>query len=39
VLIEGAFRSANQRLDLTELQDGVYLFRSEDGVERMVIQR
>ena len=39
VLLEGAFRSANQRLDLTGLKDGVYLFRSEDGVERVVIQR
>jgi len=39
VLLEGAFRSANQRLDLTALTNGVYLFRSEDGVERLVIQR
>ena len=39
VLAEGAFRSANQQLDLMGLKDGVYLFRSEDGVERIVIQR
>ena len=39
VLLEGTFRSANQRLDLTALTNGVYLFRSEDGVERVVIQR
>ena len=38
VLLEGTFRSANQRLDLTDLKDGVYLFQSEDGVERVVIQ-
>ena len=39
LLLEGTFRSANQRFDLTGLQNGVYLFQSEDGVERMVIQR
>ena len=39
ILRSGAFRSANQQLDLNGLGDGVYLFRSSDGVERLVIQR
>ena len=39
ILRSGAFRSANQQLDLAGLGDGVYLFRSTDGVERLVIQR
>ena len=38
VVRSGAFRTANQRVRLHGLSEGVYLFRSVDGVQRLVIQ-
>ena len=38
IVRSGAFRTANQRVRLQGLSEGVYLFRSVDGVQRLVIQ-
>jgi len=34
----GTFRSANDRIKLDGLSEGVYFFRNDGGVERLVIQ-